>query len=124
MNAKGAVRWNLKAIMDRCQIGTVQLAEFLNVVPGTVSAWRKAEFLPEINEKRYIQIYNAINELCDINGTPNRKIKPGDLVEFCVDEVRDFGLLDYQYASGNVSKKKKSSQGKNDDTNSKSSIAA
>jgi hypothetical protein len=123
MKMKGAIRWNLKVIMDRCQIGTVQLSAFLGVGQGTVSKWRQAEFLPEINEKRYIQIYNAINELCDINGTPNRKIKLADLLEFCEDEMRDFELLEYQYASGDARKKPKSDgQNKNDD--GKNGIAA
>jgi hypothetical protein len=115
MNMKGAVRWNLRVIMDRCQIGTVQLSTFMKVAPRTVTKWRQAEFLPEINEKRYIQIYNAINQLCDINNTPNRKIRLRDLVEFCEDEVRDFDVADYQYPSGDARKKPKSDgQNKND----------
>jgi hypothetical protein len=124
MKMKGAVRWNLKVIMDRCQIGTVQLAAFMKVGQDTVSKWRRAEFLPEINEKRFIQIYNAINELCDKNGTPNRKIKLADLVEFCADEVRDFELLDYQYASGDSRKQAKSNAEKKTDDNIAPVIAA
>jgi hypothetical protein len=95
MKIKGAVRWRLKVVMDRCHIGTVQLAAFMKVSKGAVSKWRKAEFLPEISEKRYVQICNAINDLCDINGTPNRKIRLPDLVEFCQDEVRDLELVEY-----------------------------
>lgn len=107
MKMKGAIRWNLKVVMDRCHIGTVQLSAFMGVGQGTVSKWRQAEFLPEINEKRYIQIHNAINQLCEINGTPHRKIRLSDLVEFCEHEERDFELLEYQYASGDARKKPK-----------------
>jgi hypothetical protein len=119
MKIKGAIRWRLKVVMDRCHIKTVQLAAFMNVSTTTVSKLRQAEFLPEINEKRYIQIYNAINELCDINGTPNRKIMPFDLIEFCPNEVRDVDL-DFQNVSGNARKKAHSSGEKN----SASEIAA
>ncbi len=122
MKIKGAIRWRLKVVMDRCQIGTVQLAAFMKVSKGAVSKWRQAEFLPEINEKRYIQIYNAINELCDINGTPNRKIKLVDLVEFCEDEVRDLELVEYQYPLADARKKSNSSDEKKSDT--KKAIAA
>ena len=123
MKIKGAIRWNLKVIMDRCHIGTVQLSAFMGVGPGTVSKWRQAEFLPEINEKRFVQIFNAINELCDINNTPHRKIKLADLLEFCEDEVRDFGLLDYQYASGDA-RKKPNSDGQNKNDGDKKAVAA
>jgi len=123
MEMKGAVRWNLKAIMDRCRIGTVQLSTFMKVAPRTVTKWRQAEFLPEINEKRYIQIYTAINQLCDINGTPHRKIRLPDLVEFCADEVRDFDVVDYQYPSGGARKKPSSSE-ENKDDGDKKAIAA
>jgi hypothetical protein len=115
MKIKGAIRWRLKVVMDRCKIGTLQLAAFMKVSKGAVSKWRQAEFLPEIKEKRYIQIHNAINELCDINGTPHRKIRLADLLEFCEDETREFELLEYQYVSGNARKKLKSDeQNKND----------
>jgi len=123
MKIKGAIRWRLKVVMDRCQIKTVQLAAFMKVSKGAVSKWRQAEFLPEINEKRYIQIYNAINELCDINGTPHRKIRLPDLVEFCADEVRDFDVVDYQYPSGDARKKSSSSEENKNDSDKKA-IAA
>lgn len=125
MKIKGAIRWRLKVVMDKCQIGTLQLAAFMKVSNGAVSKWRQAEYLPEINEKRYIQIYNAINELCDINGTPYRKIRPQDLIEFCLDEVRDFDPLDYyhQHASPSEGKKPKSKVEKEND-GTKNTIAA
>ena len=118
---KGAIRWNLKVVMDRCHIGTVQLSAFMGVGQGTVSKWRQAEFLPEINEKRYVQICNAINELCDINNTPHRKIRLTDLLDFCEDEVRDFD--DYQYASGDA-RKKPNSDGQNKKDGDKKAVAA
>jgi hypothetical protein len=125
MKMKGAIRWNLKVIMDRCQIGTVQLAAFMKVSSNVVSKWRRTEFLPQITEKRYIQIYNAINELCDLNGTPNRKIKLADLVEFCDHEVRDIDPLEYQYASGDARKKPKSKKLEEEmDDSTKQTIAA
>lgn len=127
MQARGAIRWKLKVIMDRCQIGTTQLSTFMKVAPRTVTKWRQAEYMPEINERRFIQIFNAINELCDRNGTPNRKIKLGDLVEFCMDELRDFDVSDYQYSSGDARKKpasKQKSKQKDADGSNESTIAA
>ncbi|RUT02127.1 hypothetical protein DSM106972_062020 [Dulcicalothrix desertica PCC 7102] len=128
MKVKGALRWKLKVVMDRCQIGTVQLAEFLKVSRTVVSKWRSYEYMPEINEKRYVQIVAAINELCDINGTPKRKIDLWDLIEFCPDELRDFDMLGYNYPSGDArkqpSKDKKKKNLEEDDTNKEESIAA
>lgn len=110
--------------MDRCQIKTSQLAAFMKVSKSAVSLWRQAEFLPEINEKRYIQIYNAINELCDINGTPHRKIMPFDLIEFCPNDVRDLDL-DFQSGSSDAHKQGVgSTKKKTDDDNISPVIAA
>lgn len=124
MKIKGAIRWRLKVVMDRCKIGTLQLAAFMKVSKGAVSKWRQAEFLPEINEKRYIQIHNAINELCDINGTPHRKIRLADLIEFSEEEVREFELIEYQYVSGNARKKLKSSDEEDKNDGDKKALVA
>lgn len=124
MKAKGAVRWKLKAIMDEREIGTVQLATFLDVLPGTVSTWRKSKYFPNITEERWIQIYNAINQLCDIHRMPGCKIQLSDLVEFCVEEMRDFESSDLKYVSDRVRKKSKSSKEKKKDIEDKDAVAA
>jgi hypothetical protein len=127
MKAKGAVRWKLKAIMDEREIGTVQLATFLDVLPGTVSTWRKSKYFPNITEERWIQIYNAINQLCDIHRMPGCKIQLSDLVEFCVEEMRDFESSDLKYVSDRVRKKSKlskSSKEKKKDIEDKDVVAA
>jgi hypothetical protein len=110
MKIKGAIRWNLKAIMDQCQIGTMELSTFMKVAPRTVTKWRQAKYLPEINEKRCIQICIAINELCDINGIPDCKIAIKDLIQFSEHELRDFDVPEYQYPSGDARKSKKQRQ--------------
>jgi hypothetical protein len=95
----------------------------MNVSPTTISKLRQAEFLPEINEKLYIQIYKAINELCDINGTPHRKIMPFDLIEFCPNDVRDLDL-DFQSGSRDAHKQAVGSTDKKTDDNISPVIAA
>lgn len=59
-----------------------------------------------------------------LGNTPSRKIKPQDLIEFCVDEVRDFELLDYQYPSGSQRKKAESKLEKKSNGSTKDTIAA
>jgi DNA-binding Xre family transcriptional regulator len=119
MKAKGAIRWRLKIVMSERRIKVAQLAELIKVSESTVTTWRACEYMPEINEKRWIQIVAAINKLCDVNGFPSKKIDLWDLIEFCPDEQRDFDPLEYQYASGDARKKsvsKKSSQESDDST--------
>lgn len=65
----------MKAVIDRCQIGMLQLAVFMKVSNGAVSKWRQTEYLPEINEKRYIEIHTAINELCNIILPPRASVE-------------------------------------------------
>lgn len=88
-----------------------------------VSTWRKSVYMPQINEKRWVQIVTAINKLCETNGFPGRKIDLWDLIEFCPDELRDFDAFEYQYASGNARKKttskKKKVANSDDSTQSK-----
>lgn len=112
MEVKGALVWKLKLVMDKCQIGTVQLAEFLGVNNNVVSKWRRAKYMPQITEKRYVQIVAAINKLCEINGRPGRKILLSDLIEFSHDEERDFDILEYQYQPGNTGRGKSASKKK------------
>lgn len=128
MKAKGAVRWRLKVIMDGRRIGTAQLAECMGVSANVVSTWRKSIYMPQINEKRWVQIVTAINKLCEANGCPGKKITLPDLVEFCHEELRDFDVFDYQYASGDARKKpstqKKVHSGDEPTPDKKESIAA
>lgn len=121
MKAKGAVRWNLRVIMDRRQIGTAQLAKCMGVSNNIVSTWRKSVYMPQINEKRWVQIVTAINILCEVNGFPGRKIDLWDLIEFCPDELRDFDAFEYQCASGNARKKPASEKKKAADSNDSTS---
>lgn len=107
MKVFGALRWKLKYVMDRRQIGAAQLAEFLKVTPNMVSKWRQAKYMPQITEKRYVQIVAAINHLCDVNGVPDKKIELWGLIEFCASEQRDFDVRDYEYQPGSARKKSK-----------------
>lgn len=113
MKVKGALRWKLKLVMDKCQIGTVQLADYLHVNKNVVSRWRSYEYVPEINEKRYVQIVAAINHLCDVNGRPGKKIDLWDLIEFCPDELRDFDVVE-EHSDSNG--RKKQNRGKNNNS--------
>lgn len=75
------------------------------MAPRTVTKWRQAKYMPEINERRVIQIFNAINNLCEQKDIPYRKIKLGDLLEFFNEELREFDVNDYGYVSGDARKK-------------------
>lgn len=100
--------------MDDLDIGTIEFADFINVSKDTVSIWRKATYFPQIGEIRWLQICEALTELAYRRG---RKVEigPFDLVEFCPHELRDIKFLDYQCASRNAGRKRKSSgKDKND----------
>jgi DNA-binding Xre family transcriptional regulator len=121
--SKGALRWKFKKVMDELDIGTLELAAFMKVDKSTVSEWRKADYFPKISEIRWLQICEAMNEMCRLRGK-KVKVQPLDLIEFCPDEVRDFELLDYQYASGDARKKSSSKEKDKTDGSVKNTVAA
>ncbi len=103
--AVGAVRWNLKRLMDERDIGSTEFARVLKIDVSNVTRWRQAEYLPQINEKRWIQIVSAINYICESRGNYRMLIQLDDLVEFRHTEQRDFDL-DYQCVSSNAREKR------------------
>ncbi|RUS97461.1 hypothetical protein DSM106972_084090 [Dulcicalothrix desertica PCC 7102] len=122
--AVGAVRWNLKRLMDERDIGSTEFARVLKIDVSNVTRWRQAEYLPQINEKRWIQIVSAINYICESRGNYRMLIQLDDLVEFRYTEQRDF---DVDYSSGDIRKKpasKQKSKQKDADGGEKSTIAA
>ncbi|BAZ13114.1 hypothetical protein NIES4071_49530 [Calothrix sp. NIES-4071] len=122
-HSKGALRWKFKKIMDELDIGTLELAAFMRVNKATVSEWRKADYFPKISEIRWLQICEAMNEMCRLRGK-SVKVQPLDLIEFCPDEVRDIRFLDYQHASGYVGKKSASKEKDQTDGSVKDTVAA
>lgn len=118
----GAVRWNLKRLMDERDIKPTEFARLLKIDNSAVTRWRQATYLPQINEKRWLQIVSAINEICKQRGYREMLIEIKDLVEFRKDEPRDFGISDYQYPPRSEYKKSKSSDEKKKDTIPKASI--
>ncbi|BDA72244.1 hypothetical protein RIVM261_007310 [Rivularia sp. IAM M-261] len=124
--AVGAVRWNLKRLMDERDIGSTEFARVLKIDVSNVTRWRQAEYLPQINEKRWIQIVSAINYICESRGNYRMLIQLDELVEFRHTEQRDFDL-DYQGVSSNARKKpvsKQKSKQKDVDGGKESTIAA
>lgn len=103
--AVGAVRWNLKRVMDERDIGPTELARVLKIDVSNVTRWRQAEYLPQIHERRWIQIVNAINYICECRGNYRMLMDLGELVEFCSFEQRDFGIFDNQSASAQERKR-------------------
>ncbi|MBW4670491.1 MAG: hypothetical protein KME60_24510 [Cyanomargarita calcarea GSE-NOS-MK-12-04C] len=103
----GAVRWNLKRLMDERDIGTTEFARVLKIDNSAVTRWRQAKYLPQINEIRWLQIVSAINEICKLRGYRDMFIELKDLVEFRQDEQRDFDIFDYQYPPRSEYKKSK-----------------
>jgi DNA-binding Xre family transcriptional regulator len=103
----GAVRWNLKRLMDERDIGPTEFARVLKIDISAVTRWRQAKYLPQINEIRWLQIVSAINEICKLRGYRDMLIELKDLVEFRQDEQRDFNIFDYQYPPRSEYKKSK-----------------
>ena len=103
----GAVRWNLKRLMDERDIKPTEFARLLKIDISAVTRWRQAKYLPQINERRWLQIVSAINEICKQRGYREMLIEIKDLVEFRKDEPRDFGISDYQYPPRSEYKKSK-----------------
>lgn len=122
--SKGALRWKFKKIMDELDIGTLELAAFMKVNKATVSEWRKADYFPKISEIRWLQICEAMNEMCRLRGKDFKKVQPLDLIEFCPDEVRDFEFLDYQHPLGEAHRKSASKEKDKTDGNVKNTVAA
>jgi DNA-binding XRE family transcriptional regulator len=121
--SKGALRWKFKKVMDELDIGTLELASFMGVDKRTICEWRKAIYFPKITEIRWLQICEVLNEISRIRGR-EVKIMPLDLIEFCPNEIRDFDVFDYQYASGDARKKPDSSGEKKSAGNGKNKVAA
>ncbi|BAZ12392.1 hypothetical protein NIES4071_42230 [Calothrix sp. NIES-4071] len=124
--AVGAVRWNLKRLMDERDIGSTEFARVLKIDVSNVTRWRQAEYLPQINEKRWIQIVSAINYICESRGNYRMLIQLDDLVEFRNTEQRDFDV-DYHCVSSDARKKPASEQKskqKDADGGEESTIAA
>ena len=113
---KGVVRWKLRELMDEHQVAPGVLATRLQVANMTVSRWRKAKFLPAINEKRYVQLVVALNELSLKGGG----IQLSDLIEFCPNEVREDDVFEYKYPTRDERHSPSSSK----NNSSKASVAA